>query len=399
MPPLRLPANSVSTNSNTNFSTPAAHFLNARARSVDWWLTATAIFLTLFGIVAVIAGYLSFKRFGEIEAEARQNVAVSRKHAEEAERLVGEIETSRDEAQVQLKELNAEAASQKPEEAARTVASVQRDPAASLIDRAVAAAVLLQQQGRIEGAIEKWRSIANVAGEEDRHLQAQAWFSIGHLRSQGERVDWEAVLDASARAIELNPDLAEAYNNRGAAKNKLGRYEAALADLNQAIRLRPDYAMAYTNRGGAKNRLGRYEAALADFDRAIELNPDLAEAYNNRGNAKNGLGRHEAALTDFDRAIELNPDLAEAYNNRGNAKNGLGRHEAALTDYDRAIELNPAYANAYSNRGGANMNLSRITEAREDFQKAIELAQESGNEKLIKAVQHTLSYLDNNEAP
>ena len=353
--------------------------------------------------------------------------------AEEAKRLIGEIREIHSEARERLTELTAEGASQKPEEAARTVASVQRDPAASLIDRAIAAAVLLQQQGKIEGAIEKWRSIANVAGEEDRHLQAQAWFSIGHLRSQGERVDWEAVLAASARAIELKPDLAEAYNNRGVAKINLGHYEAALADYDQAIRLKPAYVMAYTNRGGAKNELGRPEAALADLDQAIELKPDLADAYNNRGNAKKDLGRPEAALADYDQAIRLKPDYANAYSNRGNAKKDLGRPEAALADYDQAIRLKPDYANAYSNRGGAkkdlgrpeaaladydqairlkpdyanaysnrggaNMNLGRITEAREDFQKTLVLAQASGNEKLVKAVQRTLSYLDNNEAP
>ena len=53
--------------------------------------------------------------------------------------------------------------------------------------REIAAAVLLQQEGKIEEAIEQWRSIATVAGEENPQLQARAWFSIGYLRSVGER--------------------------------------------------------------------------------------------------------------------------------------------------------------------------------------------------------------------
>ena len=319
--------------------------------------------------------------------------------AEEAKRLIGEIREIHSEARERLAELTAEGASQKPQEAARTVASVQQDPTASVIDRAHAEAVLLQQQGKIEEAIEKWRSIANIVGEEDRRLQARAWFSIGYLRSEGEKADLEGAIDAYTKAIELKPDSAEAYNNRGVAKINLGHYEAALADYDQAIRLKPAYVMAYTNRGGAKNELGRPEAALADLDQAIELKPDDADAYNNRGNAKKDLGRPEAALADYDQAIRLKPDYANAYNNRGVAKANLGHYEAALADYDQAIRLKPDYASAYSNRGGANMNLGRITEAREDFQKTLVLAQASGNEKLVKAVQRTLSYLDNNEAP
>ena len=56
--------------------------LDHRAKTVDWWLAATAIFLTLLGIAAVIAGYISFQRFSEIEAEALKNVESSRMHAE-----------------------------------------------------------------------------------------------------------------------------------------------------------------------------------------------------------------------------------------------------------------------------------------------------------------------------
>ena len=48
--------------------------LNARAETIDWWLAAVAIFVTLFGVGAAIAGYISFNRFREIEAEASRNV-------------------------------------------------------------------------------------------------------------------------------------------------------------------------------------------------------------------------------------------------------------------------------------------------------------------------------------
>ena len=105
---------------------------------------------------------------------------------EEVKALVMEIRWTRDVAREQLEELNAESVSTNPGEAARAAASVRGDPATPPIDRAIAAAVLLQQQGKIEEAIEQWRSIATVAGEENPQLQARAWFSIGYLRSVGE---------------------------------------------------------------------------------------------------------------------------------------------------------------------------------------------------------------------
>ena len=68
--------------------------LDDRARTVDWWLAATAIYLTLLGIVAVIASYLGFKRFREIKAEALGKMESSRKHAGEPRNLWREVMSS-----------------------------------------------------------------------------------------------------------------------------------------------------------------------------------------------------------------------------------------------------------------------------------------------------------------
>ena len=46
-------------------------------------------------------------------------------------------------------------------------------------------------------------------------------------------------------------------------------------DYDRAIEIRPDYANAYYNRGAAKHKLGNKRGAKADRKRAIELNPAL----------------------------------------------------------------------------------------------------------------------------
>ena len=263
-------------------------------------------------------------------------------------------------------EINAEAVSKNPEESGEIAERVRRDPATPPIDRAIAAAVLLQQEGKIEEAIEKWRSIANVAGEENRQIRARAWFSIGYLfQIRKEEGDLKAAIDAYTTAIKLEPVLAEAYNNRG----------------------------------NAKGDLGRSVAAIADYTCAIKLNPNYAAAYNNRGAVNKSLNRHEAAIADYTCAIKLNPNFTEAYDNRGASENALGRHEAAITDHTHAIELNPASAKAYYNRGTAKVRLDRINEAREDYQQAKSLAQASGDKEVFTAAKHVLSLLDTDAVP
>jgi len=52
---------------------------------------------------------------------------------------------------------------------------------------------------------------------------------------------------ACRTALELRPNYAEAWNNIGAAYNKLGRYEEAAAACEQALRYKPDFELARNN--------------------------------------------------------------------------------------------------------------------------------------------------------
>jgi tetratricopeptide (TPR) repeat protein len=65
-------------------------------------------------------------------------------------------------------------------------------------------------------------------------------------------------------------------------------------------------ADAYNNRGFAKQTKGDLEGAIADYSRALELNPRYATAYHNRGIAKRARGDLDGSIADYSRALELN---------------------------------------------------------------------------------------------
>ena len=319
-----------------------AEYITWWAETVTWWLTGTAIFLTLFAVAVALAGFFSFKRFQEIKAEAKKSADEAKKSADsvakdakDAKRYVEEIKAKRDEAGELFQSMNAQTAVDDPDKARQAVKRVGENPEASLIDQAIADAVSLQQQGKRDDAVEKWRAIAQVAEKSDNDLAARAWFSVGYLVMDKSPVD---CISANDEAIRLKPDLAEAHSNRGNAKTALGRHDDAIADYDEAIRLNPDFAEAYSNRGNAKTALERYDDAITDCDEAIRLNPDFAEAYSNRGNAKTALERYDDAIADYNEAIRLKPDFAEAYNNRGAAKTKLGDTEGARKDFETALE-------------------------------------------------------------
>jgi tetratricopeptide (TPR) repeat protein len=123
-------------------------------------------------------------------------------------------------------------------------------------------------------------------------------------------------------AINIDPQDAEAYKNRGLAKYKSGDKKGAIADYDNAIRINPQYAEAYGNRGIAKDDLGDKKGAIADYDSAIRINPQYADAYYNRGNAKSDLDDKQGAIADYDSAIRINPQYAKAYTNRADGATG-----------------------------------------------------------------------------
>ena len=154
----------------------------------------------------------------------------------------------------------------------------------------------------------------NAHGQPYDRLSAEDFFYLGKAFHQ--RGEYQQAIERYDRAIELNPQEAGAYNNRGIIKGHHG----AIADFSNAIELNPQFAMAYNNRGIAKCALGDHQGAIADCSKAIELDPQEAGAYINRGNAKKASGDLQGAIADYNRAIELNPQSAMAYNNRGIAK-------------------------------------------------------------------------------
>jgi tetratricopeptide (TPR) repeat protein len=185
-----------------------------------------------------------------------------------------------------------------------------------------------------------------------------------------------AVADLN-RAIQLDPNYAQAYIFRGVLKAaRLNDTQGALADLNRAIEINPSYLLAYLSRGLLKyEKLNDIQGALADFDRSIQLDLNNALAYSNRGALKyEKLNDPQGALADINRAVQLDPQNSGDYNIRGQIKGGFNDNQGALADYNQAIKLDPNYALAYGNRGKLKvLKLNDTQGAFADFNHAIKL--------------------------
>jgi len=119
--------------------------------------------------------------------------------------------------------------------------------------------------------------------------------------------------DAIEKALNLNPDLAEAHASLGILHytNKKGRQ--AVAELEKAIELQPSYETAQNWLGFVHLLLGQPEGAIDHAWRATELNP-LAPAtrlYPSLTFLANG--QIKQALKEVQRAREIQPEWGEVY--------------------------------------------------------------------------------------
>jgi tetratricopeptide (TPR) repeat protein len=149
-------------------------------------------------------------------------------------------------------------------------------------------------------------------------------------------------------SISAFGQTAEEYYNKAVDKYNSQQYNRAIKALTKAVELNPNYAEAYKFRGDAKCYTSYLsdKPAMDDYSKAIALKPDYAEAYFSRGNLK-AIGRdYQEAIEDYNRAILIKPDYSDAFQRRGDAKSKLGDSAGANADYESASKSERSQAEA-----------------------------------------------------
>ena len=100
---------------------------------------------------------------------------------------------------------------------------------------------------------------------------------------------------------------------QGIDRIRIGDAQCAISGFDETINIAPDMAQAYHQRGKAYSILDRRGQAIQDFHEAIRLDPQNAQASFSRGVSLDVLGEYQRAKSDYDEAIRLDPDDGVAY--------------------------------------------------------------------------------------
>jgi tetratricopeptide (TPR) repeat protein len=120
-----------------------------------------------------------------------------------------------------------------------------------------------------------------------------------------------AIWDDTVAKCPQNP---RAHINLGIALARVGRTPEAIEHLERALQINPDLADAYYHLGLALVQLGRAQEAMNHWEHAVRINPDFAEAHYNLGIALWQTGRTPEAVNHLEQALRIKPDFTQAQN-------------------------------------------------------------------------------------
>jgi protein O-GlcNAc transferase len=168
-----------------------------------------------------------------------------------------------------------------------------------------------REAGRLAEAVADYRRVLALVPD-----FPSAYVNLAVVRqASGEAL---AALASIMRAVTLVPERPLLQCNLGAMRLGLGRPYAE-AHFRKALVLDPALAQAWLNLGAAHQVSGRFTQAVSAAERALALVPFYAEAWNNLGNLLLETAAAEAAIQAFRRALLINPAYRLAQANLINA--------------------------------------------------------------------------------
>jgi serine/threonine-protein kinase len=147
---------------------------------------------------------------------------------------------------------------------------------------------------------------------------------------------------AAARALDIDPDLAEAHISLAYTSftfdwnwpEATRHIEQALALNRGAVRDSSSYAFYLTV-------AGRFDEAIRVSKEAVDRDPLSASASHTYA-VQLGLARHiDEAIAECRRTIEIDPNFAVAHDVLGALLSETGLYREALTENEKAVALNP----------------------------------------------------------
>ena len=203
------------------------------------------------------------------------------------------------------------------------------------------------------------------------------------FRAQDQGGGEEAVAQADAaskRALELDPNSAEAHSSRGLTLGHQHMYDEARKEFEEAMRLDPTFYEAPYFFGRLLQSNGKLDEAATMYERAVSIRPDeyqtlsyLAMAYQSLGDEQKTREASQRMVKAAERAISINPGDARALYLGAINLERIGEPERAQEWAARALRLDPNHPVMLYNLACFHSVAGRVDVAIDHVERALDL--------------------------
>lgn len=170
--------------------------------------------------------------------------------------------------------------------------------------------------------------------------------------------DTDRAIEVLNRAVELNPDLADAYFQLGIAYALIETRDAAVVE--EQVETPTPVPGEKKQRVATTNSEKAFEKAVAAYKKQIDANGEDHLAYFNLGRAYNKLNEDEDAAKALKQAVKLSPEDTEYQTELGAILVKLAQYREAISPLKKALELDPENSRAMNLLDDAEAGRKRI---------------------------------------
>lgn len=217
----------------------------------------------------------------------------------------------------------------------------------------------------------------------DYHRRASDLIALGK---------YEAAAREARRALQRNPDDAQAHRLLAWARWAQGELSRAEFAARAALRLAPDDADVHSTLALILTDRGKRQEARAHHERAITLAPAVPAFHTRYARFLLRTRRWAASLREANAALKLDPRHVNAFLIRADVLRAQGHLSAAETAVHEALALEPNSAAAHQALGRIHLARDEGDEALACFREALRLdpTDEVLKRELIRSVEARL---------
>jgi len=275
----------------------------------------------------------------------------------------------------------------------------------------------------IDKAIAEFKKALPLFKEDQKQMKAETYVTLANAYNR--KGIHKAAITACKKALEINPDHANAHYNLGFAyreegNDKLAKQEFALYD--KLLKQEGEYIEIpekptsediekYITLGDNYFKEGKFDESIAEYKKALEIKPrddilnklgqahqqkrlagkseeqpakidtftskktldemprleteqelSIEELYD-RGISYYDKGMIDKAIEEFKEVLELDPEDVETHHHLGNAYADKEMFDEAISIYKKIVEKNPEFIDVYLSLGTLYLDMDMVDEA------------------------------------